>query len=285
LNDTTSISHALSFDVEEWFHAHSLKVPEKDWERHPSRLDRPVDDILNTLERFHARATFFVLGWVAERRADLVRRIHSAGHEIGCHGLRHQRVDQLSRTDFREDVQRAKQILEEIIANPVFGYRAPSYSIGAKTPWAFEELESAGYQYDSSVYPGRGSLRFQKSAFGPRGPYLARPDLWEFPLPSARLFGRNIPAASGAFLRLMPLKWTFRAIDGNAALGNPSVVNMHPWEFDVEQPRPRVGLLTAIRHRGGIGSMRSKFTALLGRYRFSDLRSLLDVRKREGHPV
>ncbi len=265
---------ALTFDVEEWFHAHALNVPRAKWGAIPSRLERPVDEILSLLDEHATWATFFVLGWVASRSPLIVKRIQDAGHEIASHGYWHQPVTRQSRADFRADVSQSKSVLEEIIGEAVSGYRAPSYSVGPKNDWVFDELNSLKFAYDSSVYPAPAP----HGGYGVPGaspvPHRVRPGLWEFPLPTLRLLGRRLPAATGAYLRLAPMFVTRWALDQNRRRSIPVVVNIHTWELDPHQPRWRVPPLLRLRHYGNLRSTRGKLERLLAAHRFAPLREI-----------
>ena len=274
---------AMTFDVEEWFHAHNLRIPYHDWVGLPLRLERPVDDILTLLDRYDTRATFFILGWVAKRSPAIVRRIHTAGHEIASHGFRHQPITGQTPLQFREDVRASKALLEDLIQEAITGYRAPSYSIGRDTGWALDELEQVGFTYDSSIYPVRAPHGRYGVAASPLRPYRVRARLWEFPLPTWRVFGRRIPAATGAYLRLFPLGLTTRAIDQNLHRAIPVVVNMHPWELDPEQPRRTVPLWNGMLHYTNLRTTRGKLESLLQAYRFAPLSDMQrECERRQG---
>ena len=275
----------MTFDVEEWFHAHNLEVPQDRWDDYPSRLDRPIDEILSLLDRYDTRATFFVLGWVASRHPSIVRRIQCAGHEIASHGHEHRPITDQSRAEFREDVRRSKAILEDQIGQSINGYRAPSYSLGPATEWAFDVLEELGFTYDSSVYPTRAPHGRYGWPQSPLRPYRIRPGLWEFPLPTLQLLGFRIPAATGAYLRLWPTGVTARAVRQNLRRSVPAVINMHPWELDPHQPRVRASWWHRTLHYTNLNTTRRKLIRLLESFRFvplGDLRRLID---RRGYPV
>ena len=274
VNELNGAPSALTFDMEEWFHAHALNVPRSKWGAIPSRLERPVDDILALLDEHDTNATFFVLGWVASRSPWIVERIQAAGHEIASHGYWHQSVHRQSRADFRADVRYSKMVLEEIIGQTVLGYRAPSYSINSETDWVFDELESLGFTYDSSIYPARAL----HGGYGVPGaspvPHRVRPGLWEFPLPTLKLLGRRFPAATGAYLRLAPMFVTQWTLAQNRRRSIPVVINIHTWELDPYQPRWPVPPAVGLRHYGNLRSTLGKLKRLLGAYRFAPLREI-----------
>jgi polysaccharide deacetylase family protein (PEP-CTERM system associated) len=264
----------FTFDVEEWFHAGNLAVPRNRWKEFPSRLERPVETILTLLDREKARATFFVLGWVASRSAGIVRRIHAAGHEIASHGYYHQPIAEQNAHSFREDVQRAKESLEDIVGEAVTGYRAPSYSINRDTDWALDVLEELGFSYDSSIYPVRAPHGRYGQANSPLGPYRIRRRLWEFPLPTLKLLGWRVPAATGGYLRLWPYALTQRAIAQNAGRAIPVIVNIHPWELDPQQPRWPAPTWRRALHYGNLRTTSRKLSRLLASYGSTSLREL-----------
>lgn len=266
---------ALTVDVEEWFHARALNIPSAEWEALPSRLDPPIEFLLEQLDRTNARATFFVLGWVAARRTDIVRRIALAGHEIASHGMNHDRVDELTFEQFASDVNDSRSLLQHVTEQPVLGYRAPCYSLTSRHQRHFDALIEAGYEYDSSVYPARTMLATYGDAASTIGPHNIRNSLWEFPLPIVQIGTKRRPVATGAYLRLFPWAYTKWGIKQNLKAGRPVVVNIHPWELDSNQPRRRVSLSTRIRHYAGVSTMKSKVARILGEYGGCALRDLL----------
>jgi polysaccharide deacetylase family protein (PEP-CTERM system associated) len=247
-----SIRNALTIDVEDYFHvsAFAPHVPREDWDRLPCRVERNVDAILAMLAEHGTRATYFMLGWVAERYPALVRRIVEQGHELASHGYAHRRATEQNPEEFREDVTRAKRLLEDISGVAVQGYRAPSFSIGQGNLWALECLTEAGYRYSSSIYPVRhdhygmpGAPRF---AFHPE----AGRGLLELPVTTVRYFNQNLPAGGGGYFRLLPY-WVSRAWlkRVNEVDGKPCIFYFHPWEIDPHQPRFReASPLARFRH-------------------------------------
>lgn len=265
---------AMTFDVEEWFHARNLRIPRCRWPELPSRLERSVDRILALLDHYDTRATFFTLGWVAERLPTVVRRIHAAGHEIASHGFWHQPITEQTPIRFREDVRTSKVALEELTGEAVTGYRAPGYSIGPKTDWALDELEQVGFAYDSSIYPARAPHGRYGVPASPLRPHRVRPGLWEFPLPTWQVLGCRIPVATGAYLRLCPFAVTKRAINQNLRHAIPVVINLHPWELDADQPRRPAPLFNRLLHYTNLHTTRRKLVRLLETYKFRPLREL-----------
>ncbi len=277
--------NAFSIDVEEHFQVHNFDArigPEK-WSNHESRLERSIDRILRLLERHQVQATFFVLCWNAERLRPIVQRIHAAGHEIGSHGCMHRLIYEQSPAEFRSDVLESKQFLEEVIGEPVIGYRAPSYSITARSLWALGELRAAGFLYDSSIYPMR--RRRYGIPTAPRHPHRRPEGMVEFPLATWRLGGINIPAASGAYLRLLPPWVSRRAIHQLNAAGHPAVANIHPWELDPEQPRLEGGQFGGLTHYANLHLTERRLDQLLGKFRFGTLRQCLESAGLLGEPA
>jgi polysaccharide deacetylase family protein (PEP-CTERM system associated) len=230
--------NAFSVDVEDWFQVAAFEgsIDRNTWETLPCRVERNIDALLGLLDARGAKATFFTLGWVAERYPHMVRSIAAAGHEVASHGYGHQRAFQLTPQAFREDGRRAKSLLESQTGRAVLGYRAPSFSIGPRTPWAFDALAELGFVYSSSVYPVRHDLYGAPDA--PRFAHSIRPGLLEIPPSTVRLFGRNLPASGGGFFRLLPYpvsRWCLRRVNGVDR--QPSIFYCHPWEIDPHQPR------------------------------------------------
>ncbi len=234
----TAPVNALSVDVEDYFQVQAFAdvIPRARWESIPRRVDANMDRILAQFARHRTRATFFTLGWIAERHPALVRRIVAEGHELASHGFDHLLADRMAEAAFRADVGRTRKLLEDVGGTPVIGYRAPTFSINRRNPWAFAALQAEGYRYSSSVFPVRHDLYGVPDA--PRGPY--RPEgttLWELPMTTVRLLGRNLPCSGGGYFRLMPYalyRAGLRRV--NAREGRPGIFYFHPWEIDPEQP-------------------------------------------------
>jgi len=233
-----SIVNALTIDVEDYFQVSALAphFPRKDWETVPCRVERNMDVILSMLHEYGAKATFFTLGWVAERYPHLVRLIAMEGHELASHGYAHQRASDQSPGAFLADITLAKTVLEDIAGSAVIGYRAPSFSIGKSNPWAHDCIAEAGYQYSSSVYPVKHDHYGVPDA--PRFPYRLDNGLMEMPITTVRCLGRNLPAGGGGYFRLLPYsasRWLIRQV--NETDRKPAMFYFHPWEVDPEQPR------------------------------------------------
>ena len=262
--------NALSVDVEDYFQVSALApvIDRASWADRECRVVRNVDRLLQLFAGRGARATFFTLGWVAERYPGLVRRIVAEGHELASHGYGHLRASAQNREEFAQDVRSARSLLEDLGGCRVQGYRAPSFSIGESNPWAFDVLLEAGYRYSSSVYPVRHD--HYGSPDSPRFPYDVRPGLREIPLTTARLLGRNLPAGGGGYFRLAPYRlsrWAIRRV--NRVDRQPAIFYMHPWEIDPDQPRiAGTGLKTRFRHYVNLGKTESRLDRLLLDFRW-----------------
>ena len=266
----TALMNALTVDVEDYFQVSALapQIDRSTWEGRECRVERNVDRLLSLFSDRGAHATFFALGWIAERYPHLVRQIVAAGHEIASHGYGHLRCTDQSRGDFRDDVRRAKDLLEDLAGQRVLGYRAPSFSIGAGNQWAFDVLLEAGYRYSSSVYPVRHDHYGMPDA--PRFAYDARPGLREIPITTTRLLGRNLPAGGGGYFRLAPYRlsrWALRRV--NTIDQRPVIFYLHPWEIDPGQPRiPGTSLKTRFRHYVNLHKTESRLGHLLRDFRW-----------------
>jgi len=270
--------NALSVDVEDYFQVRSFadRIAFSSWDSYETRFGRNTRELLDLFQRYNAKATFFVLGWNAEKDRDLVREIGKAGHEIASHGWSHNLVYQLSRSQFREEVVRTKSLLEDISGLPVVGFRAPSYSITKRSLWALEVLAEAGYLYDSSIYPIW--RRVYGIASAERNPHLTKAgskEIVEFPMSTARIGKWNVPFGSGAYLRLMPLYLTRVLISRHNRRGLPVNVSVHPWEIDPDQPRVR-SLVERPNHYIGLGRTRAILEELLKAFRFLSVSRVLE---------
>ena len=264
------IVNALSIDVEDYFQvsAFAPHVRRDDWDAMECRVERNIDRILELLAGAGSKATFFTLGWVAERYPGLVRRIADNGHELASHGFAHRRATEQSADEFLADIALAKAILEDIGGREVRGYRAPSFSIGKSNPWAFDAIIDAVYRYSSSLYPIRHDHYGVPDA--PRFAHEVRPGLLEVPAATVRLFSANWPAGGGGYFRLLPYavsRWSLRRI--NARDGKPAMFYFHPWELDPEQPRVSgPGFKTRFRHYVNLHRMAPRIASLLRDFRW-----------------
>lgn len=245
------LRNAMTVDVEDYFQVEAFAgtIAREAWDGFPSRVEANTDRMLEQFARAGVQATFFTLGWVAERHPALVRRIVAGGHELASHGHGHARVPTLSAEAFRQDVTRARHLLEDTGGVAVAGYRAPTFSIGADTPWAYAILAETGHRYSSSVYPVRHDLYGAPNA--PRFAHgVAEGALWEVPMTTLRLGGHNLPCAGGGYFRLLPYAVFRRMLAGfNRAEQRGGMFYTHPWEIDPAQPRiAGAGRLSRFRH-------------------------------------
>jgi len=277
-------ANALTVDVEDYFQVQAFAdvVPRAAWQDMPRRVEANTERLLAQFARAGVRGTFFTLGWVAERHPALIRRIVAGGHELASHGTWHFRVDSQRPEDFRSDITRAKAVLEDIGGVAVAGYRAPTFSLGPRTPWAYAALAETGHRYSSSVYPVRHDL------YGaPDAPRFAHrhdgTDLWEIPMTTLRLAGQNIPCAGGGYFRLLPY-WLFRALLRRALLGRAlagdsngnnataALFYTHPWEIDPEQPRIATpSRLSRFRHYHNLARTQARLDRLLADFAWDRL--------------
>jgi len=265
------LTNALTIDVEDYFQVSAFApyIRRDEWDTRECRVERNVDRILALLADHQVQATFFTLGWIAERYPSLVRRIHAAGHEVASHGHAHERASDLDAAALRADVVRAKRVLEDLTGAPVLGYRAPSFSIGTRNLWAFDVLAEAGYRYSSSVYPIRHDHYGMPES--PRFAYrVGAGGLLEVPVTTLRLGGRNLPSSGGGYFRLLPYALSRWMIDRvNRVDGESAVFYFHPWEIDADQPRVAgIDARTRFRHYVNIPRMPARLQALLADFRW-----------------
>ncbi|MEP7282639.1 MAG: XrtA system polysaccharide deacetylase [Rubrivivax sp.] len=264
------ITNALTIDVEDYFQVSAFApfIARSAWESRECRVERNVDRILALLDDTGTQATFFTLGWVAERYPALVRRIVDGGHELASHGYGHQRATELDHAAFREDVARAKGLLEDLGGRAVRGYRAPSFSIGAANLWALDTLADTGHAYSSSVYPVRHDHYGMPDA--PRFMHRHANGLIEIPPTTLRVGSRNLPSSGGGWFRLLPYatsRWMLRRV--NESEQQAAVFYFHPWEIDPDQPRvPGIDTKTRFRHYVNIGRTEHRLRRLLGDFRW-----------------
>ena len=261
----TPLTNALTIDVEDYFQvsAFAPTIARSTWDARECRVERNVDRILALLDERQVKATFFTLGWVAQRYPALVRKIVAAGHELASHGYGHERASDLSEAAFFDDVSSAKAILEDISGVQVKGYRAPSFSIGEGNLWAFDCLLRAGYRYSSSIYPIAHDHYGMPNA--PRRAHEVRPGLIEVPITTLRFFNRNFPSSGGGYFRLLPYalsRWMLNRV--NTVDGEAGIFYFHPWEIDPGQPRVEgISIKTRFRHYVNIGRTEGRLRALL----------------------
>lgn len=264
------ITNALTIDVEDYFQVSAFApyIRRGDWDTRECRVERNVNRILDLLDAGRAKATFFTLGWIAERYPQLVHEIVARGHELASHGYGHERASDLDEAAFLLDVRRAKEILEDLGGVEVQGYRAPSFSIGTQNLWAFDTLAHAGYRYSSSIYP------IQHDHYGmpdsPRFAYRVNEQLLEIPVTTLRLGGRNLPSSGGGYFRLLPYalsRWMLQRVNSGDA--EPAIFYFHPWEIDADQPRVEgIDLKTRFRHYVNISRMERRLQQLMTDFRW-----------------
>ena len=275
------VVNAMTVDVEDYFHVSVFDgvIPRGDWERLESRVSSNTSRLLDVFGEHGVRGTFFILGWVAERHPDLVRRIAAAGHEIASHGYGHRLVYDQMPAAFRDDVRRAKALLEDAAGSRVYGYRAPSYSIVPQSLWALDILIQEGYTYDSSIFPIRHD-RYGIPVSG-RHPYpIDRPAgrITEAPASTTILAGMNLPVAGGGYFRLLPYEWTRWGIARvNASEARPAIFYLHPWEIDPDQPRLPCGLLSRLRHYRNLDRTEERLRRLLHDFSWAPMRAVLPL--------
>ncbi len=276
--------NAFSVDVEDYFQVSAFKndIPREDWGRHPSRVVDNTQRILDLLHRHDVRATFFVLGWVAQRHPQLVRDIHDRGHEIGSHTYSHCLIYEQSPEEFREDLRRSRDVLEDLVGRRVVAHRAPSFSITKRSLWALEILAEEGFLVDSSVFPiyhdrygipnAEPSIHRIETPSGP---------LWEFPPSVVRMARMNLPVSGGGYFRLYPLPLTVHCLKKiNRKADRPFVFYVHPWEIDPEQPRLKAGSrVSRFRHYVNLRRTEAKLDALLQEFRFGRMCEVVEQAK------
>ena len=278
-NADARVVNAMTVDVEDYFQVTAFEqhVTRHRWDQFESRVCRNTERLLEIFEQAGVTATFFVLGWVAERFPALVRQIAAGGHEVASHGYAHRLVYEMTPADFREDLRRARGVLESAGGRPICGYRAPSFSITRRSMWALDVLAAEGYLYDASIFPIHHDRYGIPDA--PRHPYRVSRDvgaLWELPGSTVRCGGQNLPIGGGGYFRLLPYAWTRRAIAHvNAREGKAVVFYLHPWEIDPGQPRVTASLPSRFRHYRNLAKTEPRLRRLLSEFRFGPAISVL----------
>jgi polysaccharide deacetylase family protein (PEP-CTERM system associated) len=277
----TPIINIMTVDVEDYFHVQAFAdvIDRDQWDRHPLRVEQNTRRVLEMFQEFNVRATFFVLGWVAERCAKLIREIADAGHEVGCHGYAHQPIYGGDEDTFRQDLRHAVEVIENVVGHRIRSYRAPSYSITTKTLWALDVLAEEGFAFDSSIFPVVHDIYGIPDS--PRFPHVRKLKhggrITEFPPSTVRLLGNNVPVAGGGYLRLYPYRVTSWAINYlNMQERQPAMVYMHPWEIDAEQPRIPASWRSRFRHYQNIPTTENKMRQLLGTFAWRPMGEFLD---------
>ena len=266
--ENAGVVDGLSVDLEDYFHveAFASRIPHSSWSSFPSRVRKSTTRVLELLERHRCRATFFVLGWIAEREPALIREIAQAGHELGCHSHLHRQVFRLTQKQFREDLRRSRKAIENVSGVKVVGFRAPTFSITNRSLWALDILAEEGFEYDSSIFPIRHDLygipdadRWIHQKKLPSGQ-----SIWELPPSTVRIGKMNLPFGGGGYLRLQPMAFTRWAIKTtHRQEGQPFMIYFHPWELDPEQPRLQGSWKSRLRHYRGLGKTESRLEEIL----------------------
>jgi polysaccharide deacetylase family protein (PEP-CTERM system associated) len=271
------MKNVMSIDVEDWFCVYNLSrlVPYAEWGKCESRVERNTTRLLDLFRKHDVEATFFVLGWVADRFPDLVREIERGGHEIASHGYSHRLLTFMTPQEFRADLQRSLDVLNKLSGEEVRGFRAPSFSLTRKTLWAVDILRESGIQYDSSIYP-MGLHPEYGMAGAELGPFQLGEGLTELPMSVAEVLGRRIPCSGGGYFRLYPYattRWLMRRCNEQ---GRAVIFYLHPWEVDPMQPRVRgMSLSTRLRHYNNLAKTEERLERLLGEFAFTSARKLL----------
>jgi polysaccharide deacetylase family protein (PEP-CTERM system associated) len=261
------VNNVFSVDVEDYFHVEAFSdiVPRNKWDTYSLRVEANTQRVLDLLDEHRTEATFFVLGWVADKLPHLVREIHSRGHELACHSYWHRLIYKLSRDEFAEDTRRAKDIIEQAAGVPVYGYRAPSYSVTAASLWALDVLAESGFTYDSSIFPIRHDVYGIPTA--PRNPFTVATEagpIVEFPITTFRFSrGPNLPVGGGGYLRLLPFWYTRVGFRRARADNLPLIAYIHPWEVDPDQPRLPGRARSRVRHYTNLSQTYDRLGALL----------------------
>ncbi|OQW67546.1 MAG: polysaccharide deacetylase [Nitrospira sp. ST-bin5] len=276
--------HCLSFDVEEHFQVSAFWSDERrqQWGQYESRVERNTRLLADLLATHGMKATFFILGWVAERHPDLVKSLAAQGHEVASHGYGHELVTTQSPERFRQDVRMAKKILEDLIGSPVVGYRAPSFSITSETEWALSILVEEGYQYDSSVYD-----RFHRTEKETRPGEMfqfctSAGAIWEVPPSTYKALGFQIPVAGGGYFRLFPYAVSRALLQRLESQGSTLVMYLHPWEIDPQQPRMNGSWLSQFRHYLNLDKTQVRLKQLLADFKFGTIRDIAVFQKEMG---
>ncbi|MBK9306932.1 MAG: DUF3473 domain-containing protein [Nitrospira sp.] len=265
--------HVLSFDVEEHFQVSAFwsDARRQQWDRLESRVESNTLRLLEILAQTGTKATFFVLGWVAERHPELVKVLAKHGHEIASHGYGHELVTHQTEGEFREDIRRSKHILEDLSGKSVFGYRAPSFSITDRTPWAFAILAEEGYLYDSSIYARLQRSERVMSESSVREIITTGGNIFEVALSTANLWGIQLPIAGGGYFRLLPYSASRMFLKQFEKTGNQFVVYLHPWEIDPDQPRMDGPLVSQVRHYLNLKRTERRLQSLLRDFSFASV--------------
>ena len=275
-----TIVNAMSVDVEDYFHVAALagSIDRSRWDEMEYRAEENTRRLLDLFDEFKIKSTFFVLGWVAHRSPQLIREIHRRGHEVASHGMSHKLVYNQTPAEFASETYKSKALLEDLIGEPVLGYRASTYSITKRSLWALDILKEAGFAYDSSIFP------IHHDAYGipdaqpvpglvatPKGAHIV-----EFPMSTAPMLGVRLPVSGGGYFRLLPYSLTRAGLRKlNEKLQRPFIFYLHPWEIDPQQPRVKTKLLSTLRHYTNLDRCEGRLRQLIGEFRFAPVRDVL----------
>jgi polysaccharide deacetylase family protein (PEP-CTERM system associated) len=272
------MKNALSFDVEDYFHVTGFEhvVDRKRWDEYPVRFKIGMSKILQILDRYDVKATFFFLGWIADRYPEVVSEVAQGGHEIGIHGYEHRLIYTQNPEEFEGDLVRALQAVRKSYDGPILGYRAPTFSIRKDTLWALDIIRKLNFRYDSSIFP------IKRERYGivdiTNRPHEIADGLIEFPMSTIEFMGRRLPVCGGGYLRLFPLALTCRAITTlNSKRRQPAILYLHPWELDPAQPRIWAGFGNTFRHRVNLRSTEQRLEALCERFELAPVREVLGL--------
>jgi polysaccharide deacetylase family protein (PEP-CTERM system associated) len=268
--------NALSIDLEDWFCVHNLSsvIKKEDWDKCEYRVEKNSSKILDLLDKFNTKATFFVLGWIAEKSPQLIKEIENRGHEIASHGYYHTLITSLTPEEFESDLKRGVEAIKKTgVTQEISGFRAPSFTIVDKTKWALEILEKNNFKYDSSVFP----MSFHPDygiGDAPLSPYKITKGILEFPMSVVRFLGKKIPFSGGGYFRLFPYfitKYLFGKVNRE---GRPVIFYLHPWEIDPGQPKMKLPMLKKFRHYNNLNKTEKRFDRLLNDFQFTTLKNL-----------
>ncbi len=272
------MKNAISIDLEDWFCVNNFRdiIPKDDWENCELRVRESTQNILKLLNNHNVKATFFVLGWIAERVPDLIKNIHAQGHEIATHGYSHSLITEMTPEKFKEDLSKAIKITEEIVETKIIGFRAPSFTIVNKTLWALDILNDCGIKYDSSVFPitfhpdyGMDDVELT--------PFQITKAIIEFPLTVAEVFGKKIPCSGGGYFRLYPYSITKYLLKQCLKQERPIIFYCHPWEVDPDQPKMKLPLMKKFRHYVNLSKTIDKLEKLLTDFEFTTVKEALEL--------
>ena len=272
------MKNALSIDVEDWFCVHNLSdvIRREDWNKCDQRITKSLTKILRILDEKGVKATFFILGWIAEHYPELVKEIDARGHEIATHGLSHRLLTELTPEQFDQELERSIQLIEKNTRRKVIGHRAPSFTMTENTFWALDVLGKHELKYDSSVFPVSFHPDYGVSN-APLGPYKITEKIWEFPLSVVKMMGRNIPISGGGYFRLFPYRFIRNGVRKANSDGRPVVFYLHPWEIDPDQPRVKLPPLRRFRHYHNLNKTEKRFRRLLDDFEFTTIREVLNL--------